>query len=198
MKNDYNQMMKEEILKLTTTPTLLFHVCCAPCSSACFDRLSAFDITLYYFNPNTYPKDEYILRAKQFSKLTQLPLVVEEYDHNQFLSVIKGCENDIEGGERCKKCIKNRLIHSFEYAKNNGFDYVTTTLTISPHKDANFINQKGKELEKTYKVKFLPSDFKKENGFINSINISKQLNLYRQDYCGCEFSFRSNNNDEIN
>lgn len=195
IKQDYNKLMKEEIKNLATKPKLLLHVCCAPCSSACLDRLSAFDISLYYYNPNTYPESEYTLRAEQFKKLTNLPLIVEQYHHDEFLKKIKGEENSLEGGIRCQKCIENRLEHSFIYAKDNGFDYVTTTLTISPHKDANFINQKGKELEKTYKVKFLPTDFKKENGFLNSINISKKLNLYRQDYCGCEFSFRSNKND---
>lgn len=193
MKKDYNQIMKETISSFATRPKLLLHVCCAPCSSACLDRLKAFDVSLYYFNPNTYPKDEYLLRAEQFCKLTDLPLIIEDYNHQQFLDKIKGFEQTKEGGDRCKICIKNRLIHSFEYAKNNGFDFVTTTLTISPHKDAEYINTIGKELEEVYHVRFLPSDFKKENGFLNSINISKQLNLYRQDYCGCEFSINNKN-----
>lgn len=195
-KIDYNKLMKEEIGNLKATPKLLLHVCCAPCSSACLDRLSNFDITLYYYNPNTYPKDEYLLRAEQFTKLTQLPLIVENYEHQQFLETIAGDENSPEGGERCKKCIKNRLAHSFKYAKENGFEYITTTLTISPHKDAQYINTIGKELEKLYGVKFLPTDFKKENGFLKSIQLSKQFNLYRQDYCGCEFSMPQHNNDK--
>lgn len=190
MKQDYNKLMKKEIESLATQKKLLLHVCCAPCSSACLERLNAFDITLYYFNPNTYPQTEYELRAQQFAKLTNLPLIVENYNHQLFLDTIIGNENSPEGGVRCQLCIKNRLKNSFEYAKNNGFDYVTTTLTISPHKDAEYINKIGNELAQQYGIKFLPSDFKKENGFLNSIILSKQLGLYRQDYCGCEFSIR--------
>ena len=189
MKMDYNLKMKQQISTLTGKPKLLLHVCCAPCSSAVIERLQQFfDITLYYFNPNTYPKSEYDLRANQFSKLTNLPLIVCDYDHNTFLQNIAGLENSIEGGERCQKCIKMRLEQSFKYAINNKFDFVTTTLSISPHKDATYINQTGAELEKLYNMSYLYADFKKENGYLNSIKLSKQYDLYRQDYCGCEFS----------
>ncbi|MBQ8430991.1 MAG: epoxyqueuosine reductase QueH [Clostridia bacterium] len=206
MHNDYNKLMKEEISCLDKIkPRLLVHVCCAPCSSACLSRLSAFDITLYYYNPNTYPLSEYDLRADEFKKFEENKKVLdieninynfikENYNHNEFLSTILGNENDIEGGKRCEKCIKLRLKQSFEYAKANNFDYVTTTLTISPHKNAEYINKCGKELEQIYGVKFLCCDFKKENGYLNSINLSKSLNLYRQDYCGCEFSIKKDNN----
>ena len=188
MKTNYNNLMKQEISKLKTTPKLLLHVCCAPCSSAVIERLNMFNLTLYYSNPNTYPQNEYILRAEQFKKFTDKPIVVEEYNHNSFLTEIKGLENELEGGTRCQKCIALRLKNSFEYAKQNGYDYITTSLSVSPHKDSEFINQEGLRLSQIYGIKFLVADFKKENGYLNSINLSKKFNLYRQDYCGCEFS----------
>ncbi len=189
MKIDYNIKMQEQINTITGKPKLLLHVCCAPCSSGVLPRLKQFfDITLYYYNPNTYPENEYLLRAKQFAKLSDLPLLICDYDHSQFLNYIEGNEKDAEGGARCQKCIELRLKSSFESAKTNNFDYVTTTLSISPHKDAKFINECGQKLQQTYNVKYLYADFKKENGYLNSINESKRLDLYRQDYCGCEFS----------
>ena len=184
--------MKQQIKALQSKPKLLLHVCCAPCSSAVIEKLKQFfDITLYYFNPNTYPESEYNLRAEQFAKLTDLPLIVCKYDHNQFLQSVKGFEDNVEGGQRCQKCIALRLNQSFDYAKNNNFDYVTTTLSISPHKDAQFINICGENLQQIYNISYLYADFKKDNGYLNSINLSKQFNLYRQDYCGCEFSFNT-------
>lgn len=188
MKTNYNELMKQEISKLTSRPKMLLHVCCAPCSSGVLDKLTDFDITLYYYNPNTYPEEEYDLRFKQFEKLSSLPIVKCEYNHNEFLKQIIGLEQESEGGARCEQCILIRLIESFKYAEKNNFDYITTTLSISPHKDAEFINCCGKALEKQFNVKYLYADFKKENGFLESIKISKNLDLYRQDYCGCEFS----------
>lgn len=188
MKQNYNEIMKEEINHLTTKPKLLLHVCCAPCSSSVLNRLTCFDITLYYYNPNTYPNEEYFLRANQFKKLTKLPIIIENYNHEEFLNAIKTYENEPEGGARCEKCIETRLKKTFEYAKENKYDYVTTTLSVSPHKNAEFINKIGIKFSKDYNIKFLVADFKKENGFLNSIKISKELELYRQDYCGCEFS----------
>ena len=197
VKVNYNAKMKQQISKLSGKPKLLLHVCCAPCCSGVLPRLKeVFDITLYYYNPNTYPEDEYLLRAKQFAKLCNLPLVVEEYNHNEFLNVVKGLELMPEGGKRCKTCIKLRLEQSFKYAKLNDFDYVTTSLSISPHKDADFINVCGEQLQELYNINYLYADFKKENGYLNSINESKKLELYRQDYCGCEFSLgRLNDNN---
>jgi len=188
MKQNYNELMKQEINSLTYKPKLLLHVCCAPCSTSVIRKLTAFDTTLYYYNPNTYPEDEYSLRAEQFSKLTNLPFIKELYNHKEFLDNIYGYENELEGGLRCEKCIFLRLKKSFEYAKANNYDYVTTTLSVSPHKNAEYINSIGIKLSKDYNIKFLVADFKKENGFLDSINISKSLGLYRQDYCGCEFS----------
>lgn len=181
--------MKQQISALSGKPKLLLHVCCAPCSSAVIERISQhFDITLFYFNPNTYPLSEYALRAEQFVKLSNLPIIVCNYDHNEFLNTIKGYEHCKEGETRCQKCIELRMRKSFEYAKLNNFDIVTTTLSISPHKDHIFINKCGEALEQEYAIPYLYADFKKENGYLNSIKLSKQFDLYRQDYCGCEFS----------
>lgn len=194
MKINYNIKMKQQLSSLTSKPRLLLHVCCAPCSSGVLPVLKEyFDITLYYYNPNTYPQNEYLLRAEQFAKLCDLPLIVCEYNHIEFLNTIKGFELENEGGTRCQKCIELRLNNSFSYAKLNNYDYVTTTLSISPHKDAEFINNCGEKLEKLYNVKYLYADFKKDNGYLNSIIESKKYDLYRQDYCGCEFSMHRNN-----
>lgn len=192
MKINYNLKMKQQLATLSSKPKLLLHVCCAPCSSAVIEKLKQyFDITLYYFNPNTYPQDEYDLRANQFSKLTSLPLIVCDYDHNTFLQTVKDVKHSVEGGERCQRCIKLRLEQSFKYAVNNNYDYITTTLSISPHKDANFINLCGEKFSSIYNIKYLYADFKKENGYLDSINLSNKFNLYRQNYCGCEFSMQS-------
>ena len=192
MKINYNLKMKQQLATLSSKPKLLLHVCCAPCSSAVIEKLKQyFDITLYYFNPNTYPQDEYDLRANQFSKLTSLPLIVCDYDHNTFLQTVKDVKHSVEGGERCQRCIKLRLEQSFKYAVNNNYDYITTTLSISPHKDANFINLCGEKFSSIYNIKYLYADFKKENGYLDSINLSNKFNLYRQKYCGCEFSMQS-------
>lgn len=188
-KQNYEIVMKQQLSKLDGKPKLLLHVCCAPCSSGVLPKLKEyFEIMLFYYNPNTYPEDEYVLRAKQFSKLCNLPIIICEYNHNEFLNEIMGLEQCQEGGLRCQKCIALRLQKSFEYAKNNGFDYVTTTLSVSPHKDAEFINSCGKNLQLQFGVNYLYADFKKSNGYLNSITESKRLDLYRQDYCGCEFS----------
>ncbi|MFQ6723961.1 MAG: epoxyqueuosine reductase QueH [Clostridia bacterium] len=189
VKQNYNLVMKQQLSNLTGKPKLLLHVCCAPCSSGVLPKLKEyFNITLFYYNPNTYPQDEYLLRAQQFAKLCDLPLIICDYDHNEFLNQIAGLQQSVEGGARCQKCIELRLDKSFEYAKQFNYDYVTTTLSISPHKDAEFINMCGQKLQQKYNVNYLYADFKKENGYLNSIAESKKYDLYRQDYCGCEFS----------
>ena len=169
-------------------PKLLLHSCCAPCSSAVIQKLKEFfDITFYYYNPNIYPKEEFLLREREFKKLG-VNVVVEEYEHNEFLDLVKGRENEKEGGARCQICIAQRLNKTFEYACLNNYDLVTTTLSISPHKDAEFINLLGERLEEKYGIKYLHADFKKQNGYLRSVQICKELGIYRQDYCGCEFS----------
>ena len=188
MKIDYNKLMKQEISSFGGKPKLLLHCCCAPCSSAVIERLKEFfDITFFYFNPNTYPESEYDLRASEFEKLG-VKIVKVEYNHEEFLNLIKGKEQDVEGGDRCKICIAFRMDKTFTYAVENNFEVVTTTLSISPHKDAEFINTIGESFEKKYGIKYLHADFKKENGYLRSIQICKDLGIYRQDYCGCEFS----------
>lgn len=166
---------------------LLLHVCCAPCTSGVIDRLAGFDVTPYYYNPNMDTAEEYERRAKQFVKLGLEP-IEEEYCHDEFLSAAKGLENEPEGGARCRACIALRLERTAQKAAREGYDIFCSTLSVSPHKDAEFINETGFMLEKKYGVKFLPNDFKKENGFLLSTRRSKELDMYRQNYCGCEFT----------
>lgn len=188
MKIDYNKLMQQEISSFGTKPKLLLHCCCAPCSSAVIEKISQFfNITYYFYNPNIYPEQEFELRKTEFSKLG-VEVVSEEYNHQTFLSMVKGHENDVEGGLRCNICIAHRMDKSFAYAKLHGFDYVTTTLSISPHKNAEFINATGEQLAQKHGVKYLHADFKKQNGYLRSIQICKDLKIYRQDYCGCEFA----------
>ena len=188
MKKDYNKLMQEEIGSFGEKPKLLLHCCCAPCSSAVIERIKEFfDITFYFFNPSIYPEEEYFLRFKEFAKLG-VNVICETYNHQEFLNVVRGREQDLEGGTRCEICIAQRLDKTFKFAVENNFDLVSTTLTISPHKDCEFINLLGEHLQDKYGVKFLHADFKKQNGFLRSIEICKELGIYRQDYCGCEFS----------
>lgn len=191
MKVDYNKIMQEEISSFGENPKLLLHCCCAPCSSAVIEKLkNYFDITFYFYNPSIFPQEEYEKRAKEFEKLN-IKIVKANYDHSHFLDLIEGKENEKEGGKRCQICIADRLNQSFQYAVRNNYDVITTTLSISPHKDAEFINILGEQLEQKYGIKFLHSDFKKQNGYLRSIQICKDLNIYRQEYCGCEFSLNN-------
>lgn len=188
MKIDYNKLMKDEISSFGEKPKLLLHCCCAPCSSAVIERIKEFfEITFYYYNPNIFPEQEYVLRSEEFKKLG-VNVVVEQYNHDDFLKVVKGKEEDVEGGGRCQICIAERLNKTFEFAVENNYDIVTTTLSISPHKDCEFINLLGERLQEKFGIKYLHADFKKENGYLRSIQICKDLGIYRQDYCGCEFS----------
>ena len=189
MKVNYDKLMNEQISSFGgTKPRLLLHCCCAPCSSAVIERLKEFfEITFYYYNPNIFPEQEYNLRKEEFKKLN-VDLVAEAYNHQEFVNITKGMENEKEGGMRCRACIAQRMNQSFYYASKNGFDFVTTTLSISPHKDAKYINDLGEQLQQNFNVKYLYADFKKQNGYLRSIQICKDLKIYRQDYCGCEFS----------
>ena len=177
-------------------PTLLLHACCAPCSSYCLEYLSEhFKITLYYYNPNIYPESEYSLRTDEARRLISemsfrhpVTFLEGEFNPKEFYDCIKGYEGEKEGGERCFRCYRLRLERTAELAKKMGFDYFTTTLSISPHKDAVRLNGIGSILSQNTKTKWLWSDFKKKNGYLRSIELSKQYNLYRQDFCGCTFS----------
>lgn len=191
MKIDYNKLMYQEISSFGDKPKLLLHCCCAPCSSAVIERLKEyFDITYFYYNPNIYPKAEFERRKDEFVKLGVNVLSLD-YNHDDFLRAVRGLEMEPEGGARCRACIAERLKATFEYAVVNNYDMVTTTLSISPHKDAEFINMIGEKFEAIYGIKYLHADFKKQNGYLRSIEICKDKGVYRQDYCGCEFSINN-------
>jgi predicted adenine nucleotide alpha hydrolase (AANH) superfamily ATPase len=171
---------------------LLLHVCCIGCGAYVAEELKKnYDVVLYFYNPNIFPEIEYKKRleeARRIAKKFKLKLIVEKYDHGKWLKMVNGFESEPERGERCLICYRDRLDKTAKTAKENGFDYFATTLTISPHKDAKRISLVGQEMAEKYKVKFLDKDFKKNNGFKKSCELSKELGLYRQDYCGCEFS----------
>lgn len=199
MITNYQKQLDSTILSLDKeglTPTLLLHSCCAPCSSYVLEYLSSyFKITVFYYNPNIYPNEEYSRRVEEQRKLISVlevknPISFFEasYDTQRFFDISKGLEHEKEGGERCFKCYNLRLNETAIYAKENGFDYFTTTLSISPYKSAEKLNEIGNLLSQKYGAKYLFADFKKRNGYKRSIELSKQYNLYRQDYCGCIFS----------
>ena len=184
--------MKNEIAGFEKKHSLLLHCCCAPCSSACLEKLKDyFDITVLYYNPNI-EDEEYTRRKAELSRLIKETGWAKEldcdHDKDSYYSAVSGLENEPEGGKRCEVCFEIRLEKTCEIAENKGFDYFTTTLTISPLKNAKLINEIGKKLSKGKKVKWLYSDFKKKDGYLNSIRLSEKYNLYRQDYCGCVYS----------
>ncbi len=186
----------ERLGKEEKVPTLLLHSCCAPCSSYVLEYLSNyFETTIFYYNPNIYPESEYTKRILEQQTLitkmkTRHPVtfMAGNYDRDRFYKMAKGLEHLKEGGERCFRCYELRLRESAEVAKKCGLDYFTTTLSISPLKNAAKLNEIGIRLSREYGVEYLPSDFKKKNGYKRSIELSKKYGLYRQDYCGCEFS----------
>jgi predicted adenine nucleotide alpha hydrolase (AANH) superfamily ATPase len=198
---NYQLILDETLKNLNGVPKLLLHACCAPCSSYCIEYLSNyFEITIYYYNPNIDKEEEYDYRyselerfIKEFKTKYPVHLVNAGYHKEDFEKIAKGLENEPERGARCLKCYRLRLEKSYQYAKENNFDYITTTLTLSPHKPSIVINEIGSELEKIYSVPYLYSDFKKREGYKRSITLSRKYNLYRQDYCGCEYSKRDRN-----
>ncbi len=198
-KVNYQLLLDKELQLISHSenkPSLLLHICCAPCSSYVLEYLSGyFDITLFFYNPNITSESEYNYRIAEAERLiAEMPLsgkvrfVSGRYDISEFFAVANGLENEPEGGERCFRCYELRLRETCEYAKQNGFDYFTTTLSISPYKNAEKLNSIGKLLSEEYGVKYLFSDFKKKNGYKRSIELSLEYNLYRQDYCGCIYS----------
>ncbi len=194
-KLNYEREMQKIILEvsnLSVKPKLLLHACCAPCASAVVERLKEFfDITLYFYNPNMDGKEEYSLRAGEIERLAKhfgVKSIIEEYRSSEYLQAVRGLEQCPEGGNRCEKCFKLRLSKTASVAIDGGYEYFATTLTISPLKNADKLNEIGLDLEKTKGVNYLISDFKKKNGYIRSIELSRELNLYRQNYCGCAFS----------
>ncbi len=194
-KVNYDLKMQEEINKnkrLEVKPKLLLHACCAPCSSVCLERLKDyFWVTAYFYNPNMDTVDEYIKRLEEEKKLCNkfnIDLISEEYNHKEFLDSVLGFENYLEGDKRCFICYKLRLLKTANKAKEYGFDYFTTSLTLSPLKNAEVLNKEGEDVAKITGIKFLNSDFKKRGGYLRSIELSKEFDFYRQNYCGCEFS----------
>ncbi|MBQ7796599.1 MAG: epoxyqueuosine reductase QueH [Lachnospiraceae bacterium] len=190
------------LVKENQVPTLFLHSCCAPCSSYCLEYLSEyFEITVFYYNPNIFPSEEYEDRVGEQERLIAelnaggvkhpIRLVKGEYHPEDFYAAAKGLEKEPEGGARCTECFKLRLTESAKLAKEGGYDYFTTTLTISPLKDAERLNRIGEEAGEKYGVRFLNSDFKKKNGYKRSTELSREHNLYRQNYCGCVYSKQS-------
>lgn len=177
-------------------PTLLLHDCCAPCLSSVLEQLSPrFRITVFFYNPNILPEDEYQKRAAEVKRLLNaLPqkyparFTEGRYNVRQFLEMARGREQEPEGGERCADCYRLRLEETAKYARAGGYDFFATTLTVSPYKDAQKLNEIGQELSRWYAVPYLPSDFKKNRGYQRSIELSREYGLYRQDFCGCPFS----------
>ena len=193
---NYQIELEKELEKIKDKkPSLLLHVCCAPCSSYVLEYLNNyFDITVLYYNPNISPYDEYKKRLNEEIRLINemnkdnIKIMECEYDNDLFEKTIKGLEKEKEGGPRCHKCYNLRLEKTAQIAKENNYDYFTTTLTISPLKNSQVLNEIGKKLEDKYKTKYLYSDFKKKEGYKRSIVLSNKYNLYRQNYCGCIYS----------
>ena len=201
MKENYNNLFKNEVANFDKKHSILLHSCCAPCSSHVISVLKDyFDITILYYNPNISPIQEYEKRKQeQINFIKQLDCGIKimdcDYDNDVYEECIKGLENEKEGGARCLKCFRLRLEKTAKLASINNFDYFCTTLTVSSYKNSQVINNIGKELMNIYNVKWLYSDFKKEEGYKHSIVLSKQYNLYRQDYCGCIYSIRNKIDD---
>ncbi len=199
MKTNYQIILNKELEKIEKSekkPSLLLHACCAPCSSYVLEYLSGFfDITLFFYNPNISPEEEFKKRSAELTRLIgEMPLksavkfIEAEYAPERFLEIAKGKETLPEGGERCFDCYRMRLLRAAQEAQKRGFDYFTTTLSISPHKNAEKLNEIGAELSEKYGVNYLFSDFKKRNGYKRSCQLSEIYGLYRQNYCGCAYS----------
>ena len=199
MQPNYQKEMDALLLRLrqeNRRPRLMLHSCCGPCSSYVLEYLSAyFDITVFYYNPNIFPRAEYekrrdeqlrLLREMAFS--APVSAIVGDYAPGVFDEAAKGQESAPEGGARCARCFMLRLEETAKVAKAHGYDYFGTTLSVSPHKNARVINEIGSEISKQYGVSYLASDFKKREGYKRSIQLSREYNLYRQDYCGCRYS----------
>lgn len=198
MKENYYKLCLEELSTIKEPKSILLHSCCAPCSSHVITFLSNyFNITILYYNPNISPKEEYLKRKQEQIRLlkslptkNKLDFLDCDYENDIYESKIAGLEHCPEGGNRCHVCFNLRLSKTAKLAKELHYDYFCSTLTVSPHKNSTIINQIGLQLANEYDVKWLPSDFKKDEGYKKSITLSKTYNLYRQDYCGCIYSKR--------
>ena len=192
---DYNRQMRAVMQSVPRGERLLLHSCCGPCSSRCLETLrEVFSVTVLYYNPNIADRAEYEKRkAEQLRLLRETgwaDLLDADYDPPSFFAAAKGLEGEPEGGARCTECFRLRLDYTARRAKEEGFGWFATTLTVSPHKDAARINALGEEAAARFGVHWLPTDFKKENGYLRSIRLSRQYDLYRQNFCGCPFSRR--------
>lgn len=198
MKENYSYKCEKILNSLDEKKTLLLHSCCGPCSSYVISYLcNYFDITILYYNPNIYPYDEYLKRKDEQIKVINalnkdlnkhINIIDCDYDNNLYNNLILGYENEPERGARCKICYHLRMEKTATEAEKRNFDYFCTTLSVSPYKNAIWINEIGEDLSKKYNIKWLYSDFKKKDGYKKSIELSKKYNLYRQDYCGCIYS----------
>ena len=194
----YYKLCLEELEKIKDPKRILLHSCCAPCSSHVITYLTNFfDITILYYNPNISPKSEYDKRKKEqirlikeIDKKNKIDIIDCDYDNDKYEKLVKGYEECPERGDRCTICFNLRLDKTASMAKELGYDYFCSTLSVSPYKNSRVINEIGEKLGKKYDIKWLYSDFKKENGYKKSIELSKKYGLYRQDYCGCKYSVR--------
>ena len=195
---NYNLEMEKQMENIEEGSSLLLHACCAPCSTACLERLANyFKVTIFYYNPNITEKHQYQKRIEEIKKLLTLinpkyevKLLEGDYNPKVFLDMSKGLEMEPERGKRCYKCYELRLEETAKIATKLGFNNFCTTLTLSPHKNSDWINEIGEKLDKEYESNYLYSDFKKKEGYKRSIELSKKYDLYRQDYCGCIYSKR--------
>ncbi|AMP21345.1 hypothetical protein AZF37_09465 [endosymbiont 'TC1' of Trimyema compressum] len=193
-KINYNQIIEKKIADFKGKKSLLLHSCCGPCSASVIEKLQPyFEITVFYYNPNIYPDAEYFKRRDEQQKYLakmNVPFVEGDYEAEIFFRLAKGLELEVEGGQRCLKCFEMRLRKTAEFGEEYNFQFLATTLTVSPHKNVNYINTLGQTLEKEYNIEYLVSDFKKKEGYKRSLEISQKEKFYRQDYCGCIYSQR--------
>lgn len=184
---------------LAAAGSVLLHCCCAPCATSVTERvIKTIKPVLYYYNPNIYPEAEYLKRLSELEKLARhfsLELISEPYDENEFLGAIAGFENEKEGGARCPVCFRVRLEKTAARAKREGLTAFCTTLTVSPHKNAAIVNAIGEEVAAARNILWIPSDFKKRNGYLRSCQMCRELDIYRQNYCGCRFSIARKENE---
>jgi len=176
-------------------PRFLLHICCAPCGGYVFKKLSdEFDTAAFFYNPNIQPEDEYqkrLVEIKKYCEKEKINLIMGDYEAREWFELVKGLENEPEGGARCEVCYQMRLEKTAELARENGFEYFGTTLTISPHKKAEIVNQLGREVGAKFNIKFYEADWKKQDGFKKSCELARNEGFYRQNYCGCVYSKRS-------
>ena len=204
MRENYQLKLDKEIESLHgERPELLLHSCCGPCSSYVLEYLTQYyKVTLLWYNPNIWPPEENDKRLHYQRKIINVlglkedvSIVIPDYDHDRYLQMVSGLESEPEGGLRCTECFRMRLKEAAEAAERLGIGLYCTTLTVSPHKNAEKINTLGEAIGREHGVRFLPSDFKKRNGYKRSIELSREYDLYRQDYCGCEFAWRGERED---